>query len=98
MINSNISLAQKNLISRVSQHTQTYNLLQVNSLELKQGDLEKLAKDTSIEIKNRFAATSWMNSLAGGNGGAGNTELMRMNAEREEENQKTTEKRFLEMT
>jgi hypothetical protein len=39
-----------------------------------------------------------MNNLAGGNGGAGNTELMRMNADREEENQKITEKRFMDMT
>lgn len=36
-------------------------------------------------MKNKFAATSWMNSLAGGNGG-GTSELMRMNAEREEDN------------
>jgi hypothetical protein len=40
-----------------------------------------------LEMKNKFAATSWMNNLAGGtNNYGGTTELLRMNADREEEN------------
>ena len=46
----------------------------------------------SSDVKNKFAATSWMNNLAGGNNN--NSELLRMTAEREEENQKNNEKKF----
>mmetsp|Transcript_3174 Transcript_3174/g.3076 ORF Transcript_3174/g.3076 Transcript_3174/m.3076 type:complete len:287 (-) Transcript_3174:476-1336(-) len=83
MINTNISLSQKNIIQKTSTN------------EHKIADLEKLTSQLSTDMKNKFAATSWMNSLAGGNNTS--TELIRMNAEKDEENQKFNEKRFMEI-
>jgi hypothetical protein len=48
-------------------------------------------------MKNKFAATSWMNALASGNGISGNAnELLKLTAEREEENLKNADRRFID--
>jgi hypothetical protein len=41
-------------------------------------------EDFQADVKNKFAATSWMNSL-GGSGGGNSTELMRFANEQQEE-------------
>ena len=46
--------------------------------------LEKAISAMDSDMKNKFAAASWMSSLSGG----GNSELLRMTADKEEEHER----------